>query len=103
VVENIEISPEFRQNFIEVRIQFKRIFGTMSEHIIGGRKEDVHLTRAPSLPVDKPKDYLKNTKCSSLFPEGRLNIITVQSTTSVSDGFKVQTQGFQFTFLDSYW
>jgi len=56
------------------------------EYVIGVTKEDKLLVEEPSPPTQTPKDYLKNTRAESLFPTEKLKIITVEDSTSVSDG-----------------
>lgn len=65
---------------------------TDSDHIIGGRREDVQRVQkqeASHLSFDTAKDFLRNTKVSTLFPKDRPKILTVNSQTSVSEALEL--------------
>jgi len=61
----------------------------MTEHIIGGRREDVvRVADKQDLSKSSGKDFLQGTLVESLFPEQRTKIITVQCTDPVITAFQ---------------
>jgi len=67
--------------------------GSINDHIVGGKREDLdQIAKHSTLPVDTAKRFLQNTTVSTLFPEGRTNIIGVQMNDPVSVVFKLLIQ-----------
>jgi hypothetical protein len=70
------------------------------EHSIAARKDDLD-TIAKKEAVhhdDSGKTYLRTTKVSSLFPTGKLKIVSVSQTEPASHAFKVSRGFVSFSF-----
>jgi len=61
-----------------------------SDYEVGVRQEDrERIARTNEAKESGPKPLLRKTLVGSLFPEGRTRIVTIPSTSSVADAFKI--------------